>query len=132
MDPAIWARVEQVLDAVLTRQPNEWSKELDAHCGDDADLRREVEALLARHSSMEDFLESRPQIVADAMAAPPVRRIGAWSLVRPVGRGGMSQVWLAERADGAFEQQVAVKLLRADLDSPVDLARFRSEQQILA
>ena len=44
----------------------------------------------------------------------------------------MSRVFLAERADGQFEQQVAVKLLRPGLDSEPDLQRFRAERQILA
>ncbi|MFL5458126.1 MAG: tetratricopeptide repeat protein [Myxococcales bacterium] len=49
-----------------------------------------------------------------------------------MGRGGMSRVFLAERVDGQFEQQVALKLLRPGLDSDLDLARLRAERQILA
>jgi serine/threonine-protein kinase len=143
VDPSSWARVEQVLDAVLTSAPSERSRLLEQRCAGDADLRREVEALLARHDRLDRFLETPPAVVAEAMEGRDAadlagggpaagRRIGAYRLVRPIGRGGMARVYLAERADGAFEQQVAIKLLRADLDSPVDLARFRSERQILA
>lgn len=66
---------------------------------------------------------------------PPLeagRRLGPWRIVREIGRGGMSRVFAAERADGAFDRQVAVKLLRPGLDSDLDLDRFRVERQVLA
>jgi hypothetical protein len=53
-------------------------------------------------------------------------------LVRGIGRGGTGTVFLAERDDGAFQQRVAVKLLRRGLDTDDVLARFRAERQILA
>jgi eukaryotic-like serine/threonine-protein kinase len=60
------------------------------------------------------------------------RRIGAYVLLRRIGEGGMGEVWLAERADGRFEQQVAVKLLHAGLVLPSLAERFRREGAILA
>ena len=60
------------------------------------------------------------------------RRIGPWRILRPIGRGGMGTVHLAERADGAFEQTAAVKLLRRGLDTDDIVARFLAERQILA
>ena len=59
-------------------------------------------------------------------------RVGPYALVRELGRGGMGAVWLAERADGEFEQRVAVKLIRPGWDAGELLARFRAERQILA
>jgi len=59
-------------------------------------------------------------------------RIGAYRIVEPLGRGGMSTVYLAERADGQFDQQVALKILRSDLRSDELAARIRTERQILA
>jgi serine/threonine-protein kinase len=135
MDAETWGRVERVLDLVLTREPSEWPRILDQTCSDNPELRGQVEALLDEHERLGDFLHRRPsELFQELGAAAPMegRRIGAYRLVRPIGRGGMSRVYLAERADGAFEQQVAVKLLRADLDSELDLARFRAERQILA
>ena len=73
--------------------------------------------------------------LADAETSGPRwegRRVGAYRLVREIGRGGMSRVFLAERADGEFEQQVALKLLRPGFDSDIDVMRFRAERQILA
>ena len=58
-------------------------------------------------------------------------RLGAWRLLRRLGKGGMGAVHLAERADGHFEQQAAVKLIRG-YPSPDTLAHFARERQILA
>ncbi len=58
--------------------------------------------------------------------------VGAFTLVRPIGRGGMGEVWLAERREGAFVQQVALKLLKRGMDSDALIARFVRERRILA
>jgi serine/threonine-protein kinase len=138
-------RVEAVLDAALTREPAEWPSLLDETCSGDPELRREVEALLARVHSAERFLESPPAAAAAALiaethalevshsaSARDGQRIGAYRIVRELGRGGMSRVFLGERADGQFQHQVALKLLRPGLDSELDRERFRGERQILA
>ena len=139
------AVVQAVLDAVLTCEPTQWPAVLDEACSGDAELRREVERLLARLDTASRFLDSPPGAIAAALIAEERelegrlaadsftgRRIGAYRIDRELGRGGMSRVFLAERADGEFEQQVAVKLLRPGLDSDLDLARLRAERQILA
>ena len=59
-------------------------------------------------------------------------RIGPWRILSPLGRGGMGEVFLAERADGAFERRVALKLLKRGLDSDEIVARFLAERRILA
>src|SRR5262245_39811997 len=58
--------------------------------------------------------------------------VGAFRLVGAIGAGGMGAVYRAERADGAFEQQVAVKLMTASIHHPDAARRFRAERQILA
>lgn len=61
------------------------------------------------------------------------RRLGAYTLIREIGRGGMGSVWLAERADGRFEGKVAIKLLsNAALRSPSARERFKREGELLA
>ncbi len=60
------------------------------------------------------------------------RRLGPWRLLQPLGEGGMSRVYLAERADGQFEQRVALKLIKGGLSDPESERRFRQERQILA
>ncbi|MEM8560420.1 MAG: serine/threonine-protein kinase, partial [Bacteroidota bacterium] len=59
-------------------------------------------------------------------------RLGPWRLVREIGRGGMGTVWLAERADGAFEQRVAIKRVRASVFSEALRRRFLRERSLLA
>jgi eukaryotic-like serine/threonine-protein kinase len=145
MDVDRMRRVDAVLDAVLTREPTQWPALLDEACSGDAELRREVERLLERLDTASRFLDSPPGAIAAALIAETReaerglsadsfagRRIGAYRIDREVGRGGMSRVFLADRADGEFEQQVALKLLRPGLDSDLDLARLRAERQILA
>jgi serine/threonine-protein kinase len=145
MDVERMRRVEVVLDAALTREPTEWPALLDEACSGDAELRREVEGFLARLDTARRFLDSPPGAIAAALIAEAResegrlaadsfvgRRIGAYRVGRELGRGGMSRVFLAERADGHFRQQVALKLLRPGLDSDLDLERLRIERQILA
>jgi tetratricopeptide (TPR) repeat protein len=60
------------------------------------------------------------------------QRLGAWRVVELLGRGGMGEVWLAERADGAYAGQAAIKVVRAGRSSASVLARFAVEQQALA
>ena len=71
-----------------------------------------------------------------ASAEPPLsragQRMGAWLLDNELGTGGMGEVWLAERADGSYHAQAAVKLLKRGLDSETVLARFDLERQSLA
>ncbi|HEV8216592.1 MAG TPA: serine/threonine-protein kinase [Gemmatimonadaceae bacterium] len=140
LDRDRWQRVGQVLDAALDCAPEQWPQLLDAMCADAPELRREVEALLDHVDDARRFLAVPPATAAAAAVAEGTavadahagRRIGAYSIVREIGRGGMSRVFLARRADGEFEQHVALKLLRPGLDTEIDRARFRAERQILA
>jgi serine/threonine protein kinase/Tfp pilus assembly protein PilF len=72
---------------------------------------------------------SKSSEISDPMIG---RRVGVYALEREIGRGGMGTVYLAERADGEFDHQVAVKLIRRGMDSDLILKRFRRERQILA
>jgi serine/threonine protein kinase/tetratricopeptide (TPR) repeat protein len=140
LDSDRWQRISQLLDAALECEPDRRSTMLDAACAGEPDLRREVEALLVRVDDVPGFLESPPATVAAAVIAEVSglggnevgRHIGPYRIVREIGRGGMSRVFLAQRADGQFDQQVALKLLRPGLDAEIDHARFRAERQILA
>jgi len=68
---------------------------------------------------------------AEAPALPSGSRLGAWTLLRPIGEGGMGMVYLAERSDGHYEQRTAIKLLRG-VNSAVAMAQLTRERQILA
>lgn len=58
--------------------------------------------------------------------------VGRYRLLEEIGRGGMGAVWLAERADGQFDQRVALKVVKRGMDTDEILARFIRERQILA
>jgi serine/threonine-protein kinase len=142
MDSHRWHKVQEILDVALETDPARWQSVLREHCGGDRELQREVEELLSQLKTAESFLDSPPSALAAAIVAESGetreedqyvgRRFGAYRLVREIGHGGMSRVYLAERTDGEFDQQVTIKLLRAGMDSPADLERFRRERQILA
>jgi serine/threonine-protein kinase len=109
------------------RDGEQRARYVDEACAGDAELRREVEALLVEANTgdaMLDRLDRAPQVPT----LPPDYRV-----LRELGRGGMGVVWLAERDAGDFKQKVALKLLGHDaLRDPDRRARFRAERRILA
>ncbi len=111
---------------------------LDQACGEDDELRREIEALLASDRAADDFIADPPaRLVSDAFGDLPApsdagRMIGQYRLLESVGSGGMGTVYLAERADQQFKMQVAIKLIKRGMDSDLVLRRFQHERQILA
>jgi serine/threonine-protein kinase len=127
-----WHAIETVFDEAADLPPSERRAFLERACrtpeGDpDPALREEVERLLALDVGAEAFFES--PALPDPDRAPP--EAGPWRLTERVGVGGMGEVWRAERADGAFHQAAAVKLVRPGLGDDL-LRRFRSERAVLA
>src|SRR5262249_52360515 len=132
MTPARWAEVKSVLAQVLDTDARSRPSTLDQLCAADPDLRREVESLLAMESRAETALETAvvPGSIfrADTKAPPPPDAIGAYRVVREIGRGGMGVVYLGERADGQYTKQVAIKLITSGhRDLGLD-GRFRRER----
>jgi serine/threonine-protein kinase len=140
VDSARWPAVERVLDLALDSDPLTWISILDQHCSGDPELRREVEALLARYTSARRFLQSPPGAAAAALMRVAEQesysssgaRVGIYRIVRQIGQGGTALVFLAERDDGQFAQRVALKILQPGQDSEVDIGRLNAERQILA
>jgi eukaryotic-like serine/threonine-protein kinase len=141
VDRERWQRISPVLDAALDLPAAARGAYLDGACGADAGLRREIEELLAAGEAGGSFLEASaltraaPLLAAVAMDAPPPegeRRAGAYRLLETLGEGGMGTVHLADRVDGQFEQQVAVKVLKQGLVGDDARRRFLRERQILA
>jgi len=113
--------------------PEERTAALTQSCAGDTALLREAQKLLAHDTSVfEEFAE----IAATRLRCDEHDRIGermgAYAVVKELGRGGMGAVYLAERADGQFEKRVAIKVLKRGTDTDEVLRRFRIERQILA
>ena len=143
MDAERWRRARELFDRLIDLPREQWPAELAQHCAGDAALEREVRELLDadRGATTDAGLGAQaPAVLADIAAQEEAaererlrgQRVGAFRLLEPIGRGGMGAVWLAERADGAFAQQVAIKLIRSGWDAEAVMARFRDERQILA
>ena len=137
-NPSRWRRIEDLFHQALEQPELERKRWLIKACADDVSLLGEVESLLESEKSSAS-LSIREHVVgaATAMAEsleqndlPP--RVGPYRLLRQIGRGGMGTVYLAERADGQFEQQVAVKMVQPGMDTEFILARFRRERRVLA
>lgn len=136
MDAELWNRVESICHEALLRPAHERSEYLEETCGEDQDLHRLVQTLIAADARAGSFLKE--PLLAEGVLRDPEswfvgRRLGRWELVRKIGEGGMSIVFEAARCDDAFHQLVAVKLLRRGFASSSEvLLRFRTERQILA
>jgi eukaryotic-like serine/threonine-protein kinase len=131
--PDRWQQIKAVLDDALEREEAERTAFLEAACQGDGELRREVESLLESEAEIGDFIETPVfRIHGETEPLAVGQRVGAYRIVRELGRGGMGSVYLAERADEEFEQRVALKLVRRGMDTDEIVRRFRSERQILA
>jgi serine/threonine-protein kinase len=128
--------VAELYDAALELPPGERGAFLDGECAGRPALRAEVDSLLAAHEQAPSFLGSRPAAAllgaATLGAMSQGERVGPYRLVSELGRGGMGAVYLAERADGAFEQRVALKVIGGGFVSAALRERFLRERQILA
>ncbi|PIM52842.1 hypothetical protein CS062_12620 [Roseateles chitinivorans] len=141
LDKQRWIALSPLLDELLDlEEPARGRRLAEIRAGDVA-MAEHLEALLARDAALDDdrFLE---QPAAEALqgpvpsSVPPLdfrgETLGPYELERELGQGGMGAVWLASRADGRFEGQVAVKFLKSGLFGKGDSGRFEREGQILA
>jgi len=133
IDPQRWLRASHHLDVALDLPPNERQACLAALRVEDPETAAEVEALLAEHNllSAEGFLNAAPPVPPAEVPLAGVT-IGAYTLVSPIGHGGMGIVWLAERSDGRFEGRAALKLLNTSRVGRAGEERFKREGTILA
>jgi len=148
--PGGGARIEQIFARAVLLPPAERAAFLAAECSGDASLAAEVASLLAADDGARGFLET-PALAAepggggargpvDASSAHPASgdlagaRVGAYRIVRLIGSGGMSSVYLAERdaAEHGFRMQVALKVIKRGLDTDEILRRFVTERRLLA
>jgi serine/threonine-protein kinase len=123
------------LDAVEITPGEERRAYLEARCGADQALRREVEELLRHHGHVGRFLEeppTGPAAPADTAAREaPGTRVGPYKLLEQIGEGGFGVVFMAEQVE-PVRRKVALKVLKPGMDSKQVIARFEAERQALA
>ena len=139
MNPTRWAKISEILETALEKDSTERSSYLTQVCGEDTAMREEIESLLSfEENEKNDVFEKNeftPVLFADIEPNTNNfigKQIGKYKLTRLIGEGGMGAVFLAERTDGEFDQQVAIKLLKQGFVSKIAFNRFLSERQILA
>jgi len=124
--------VEQLFQAALGIKPAERTAFLDKECIGDPELRQAVEDLLSRDADAGSFLE-RPLLEASTEDSlnPSEIFIDHYHLLQLIGEGGMGEVWLAEQKQ-PIRRRVAIKLIKAGMDTREVVSRFESERQALA
>ena len=127
MTPERWQQVKEILNAALDRQGPAREAYLVEVCGDDNDLRGELDTLIKANDNAGEFLESPA-----TGAVPHYTRIGPYQIIEEVGHGGMGSVYRAVRDDDQYQQEVAIKLIRPGMDTAFVRGRFRFERQVLA
>jgi non-specific serine/threonine protein kinase/serine/threonine-protein kinase len=132
MTPGEWARLKGLFEQALDLDPAERNAFLTRACGEDASLLADVESLLASYEPDETASAASPD--GSSPHGVPLRegRIDRYEIIRPIGAGGMGVVYLATRADQAYEKQVAIKVVHTRIESTEILSRFVHERQILA
>jgi serine/threonine protein kinase len=130
MSPERWLEIKRIFNAAIDLDPEQQQKLLDSSCNGDTSLRNDVERMLRADS--DPILDSSP---IDLLSKPENltnRIIGRYRVLHEIGRGGMGTVLAAVRADGEFEQTVALKIIQSGLNTKAIVQRFRNERQILA
>lgn len=141
MQPERWKKIEELYQAAILQPPEKQGEFLRQACPTDAGLCAEVESLLKAAGEDSPFLEDSP-LSANAEADLPTGTfgpmesaagtvIGPYKLIQPIGQGGMGEVWLAEQRL-PVRRRVAIKLIKAGMDTREVVARFESERQALA
>lgn len=134
MTVEFWAQIRSTLEEALGLSEPERSAFLAGIAERNPALQREVQELLAaeREATRIFSINRWQQSAFELPVGAPGLLVGRYRLLRELGQGGMGTVYLAERADGEFKHQVAVKLLQPGVLSASMAERFRQERQILA
>ncbi len=133
-----WNKVNELFHASLEKDEEQRNSFLRDSCGTDESLRAEVESLLSAHHRAGDFIKlpivkKAMEMLADSEEQLAIgQQIGAYRIIKEIGRGGMGAVYLGERADQQYEKHVAIKLVKRGMDTDFFLRQFRNERQILA
>ena len=130
MDSQRWARITQLCNEAMSYHGLARHSFLEQQCKGDIELRREVESLIANYESDPGFLDDPVSEIGEVESEIAERYIGQYRLVKPLGQGGMGDVFLAVQSN--TNQHVALKLLRSSFSRANIAKRFEIEQRILA
>jgi serine/threonine protein kinase len=135
-----WTRIEALFQEAADLSPANREEFLNRRCGGDLQLREEVLSLLRYDTGpyygngdlflLDALQASAASVVIDEPAAG--RLLGHYRIEREIGRGGMSVVYSAVRADGEFQKRVAIKLIKRGMNTRAVIGRLRRERHILA
>ncbi|PYS69408.1 MAG: hypothetical protein DMF69_17090, partial [Acidobacteria bacterium] len=137
MDPQRLVQIEDLYHAALELPPGERESFIVETCGNDKDLRRELESLLDVHKSSNNFFDTPPLSLAAEMFSHKEQRnlagkeISHYKIIRLLGSGGMGQVYLAE--DTKLHRQIALKILTTEFENDVErIKRFKTEARAVS
>jgi serine/threonine-protein kinase len=137
-------QARRVFEDVVELEPAERATRIDALAAGDPQMAAAVRELLSADARAQSFLSHPEDLLLPSSASDAAESVedrvtdrrgeivGAYRLIEPLGRGGMGEVYLGDRADGRFEQKVAVKLVKRGMDTAEILRRFSRERRILA
>jgi Tol biopolymer transport system component len=136
MKPERWQHIDKLLGEALELEAGRPGAFLDQACGNDEELRRKINSLLAAHEQADSFIEApalagMARSLADEARSMVGRQLGHYQVLALVGAGGMGAVWKAK--DTRLDREVAIKTLPAEFERHTDrLARFEREAKLLA
>lgn len=128
-------RLAELVKAAVERGPGHWDAFLDEECKSDPVMRAEIDSLLKHQKHADQFIEPGAVHLAAASflhdgADRAGQMIEDYQVLSRIGVGGMGEVYLAQ--DTKLRRKVALKLVRAGMDTTEIVARFRQEERILA
>jgi tetratricopeptide (TPR) repeat protein len=126
-----WDRVKELFAEACELPTQLQGGFLEEACGDDADLRGEVEQLLEHHVAAEVTSGVATPDGGHALSEGPGSVIGRYKLLEELGQGGMGVVYMAEQTE-PVRRQVALKIIKLGMDTKEVVGRFEAERQALA
>ncbi len=134
MNSERWQKIGIIFEEALNLKEPERTEFLVDMCGDDSELLEEICSLIEADTNVPSVLKGQ---ASDAIYIQPKKNyngtvIGNYKIINQIAEGGMGSVFLAERADGQFEQKVALKIIKPGMNSNEIIKRFQFERQILA
>ena len=128
-----WERLTDLYHAAVALPADERAALLAEECGGDAALLADVERMIAAHDRASSGSDAADTAASErsttAPKAPVIERFGPYRVLREIGSGPTSTVYLAAREDGRFDQRVAIKLIEGEMDPNLALERLRSAHQ---